>query len=154
MRRSAVRLVARRELTERVRERSFLVGTCVSIAIIALVVVLPPLLGLDEQDRYTVGAVGEQAAQVAEAARAGAGAFDAEITVRRVEPGGADAELRDGELDAVLTDGVLRSREKPDDKLVGVLRRPTARSAAAPRCARPGCPRARFVPRCHQSRCA
>jgi ABC-2 type transport system permease protein len=121
MRRSAVRLVARRELTERVRERSFLVGTCVSIAIIALVVVLPPLLGLDEQDRYTVGAVGEQAAQVAEAARAGAGAFDAEITVRRVEPGGADAELRDGELDAVLTDGVLRSREKPDDKLVGVL---------------------------------
>ncbi|HKG64481.1 MAG TPA: ABC transporter permease [Solirubrobacteraceae bacterium] len=121
MRRSAVRLVARRELTERVRERSFLVGTCVSIAIIALVVVLPPLLGLDEQDRYTVGAVGEQAAKVAEAARAGAGAFDAEITVRRVEPDGADTELRDGELDAVLTDDVLRSREKPDDKLVGVL---------------------------------
>ena len=121
MRGSAVRLVARRELTERVRERSFLVGTCVSIAIIALVVVLPPLLGLDEQDRYTVGAVGEQAAKVAEAARAGAGAFDAEITVRRVEPDGADTELRDGELDAVLTDDVLRSREKPDDKLVGVL---------------------------------
>jgi ABC-2 type transport system permease protein len=121
MRRSAVRLVARRELTERVRERSFLVGTCVSIAIIALVVVLPPLLGLDEQNRYTVGAVGDEAAQVAEAARAGAGAFDAEITVRRVEPEGADTELRDGELDAVLTGGVLRSREKPDDKLVGVL---------------------------------
>jgi len=121
MRGSAVRLVARRELTERVRERSLLVGTCVSIAIIALVVVLPPLLGLDEQDRYTVGAVGEQAAKVAEAARAGAGAFDAEITVRRVEPDGADTELRDGELDAVLTDDVLRSREKPDDKLVGVL---------------------------------
>ena len=51
-------LVARRELTERVRERSFLVGTCVSIAIIALVVVLPPLLGFDEEDRYTVGTVG------------------------------------------------------------------------------------------------
>ena len=116
-----MRLVARRELTERVRERSFLIGTCVSIAIIALVVVLPPLLGLDEQDRYVVGAVGDEAAQVAEAARAGAGAFDAEITVRRVEPDGADTELRDGELDVVLTDGVLRSREKPDDKLVGVL---------------------------------
>jgi ABC-2 type transport system permease protein len=121
MRRSAVRLVAARELTERVRERSFLVGTCVSIAIIALVVVLPPLLGLDGEDRYTVGAVGDDAAQVAEAASAGAGAFDAEITVRHVEPDGADTELRDGELDAVLVDGVLRSREKPDDKLVGVL---------------------------------
>ena len=103
------------------RERSFLVGTCVSIVIIALVVVLPPLLGFDEQDRFTVGAVGDEAAQVAEAARAGAGAFDAEITVRRVEPDGADAELRDGELDAVLAAGVLRSREKPDDKLVSVL---------------------------------
>lgn len=121
MRRSAVRLVARRELTERVRERSFLVGTCVSIAIIALVVVLPPLLGLDEQDRYVVGAVGGEAAQVAETARAGAEAFDAEISVRRVGPDGADTELRDGDLDVVLTDGVLRSREKPDDKLVGML---------------------------------
>ena len=30
MRRSAVRIVARRELTHRVRERSFLVGTCVT----------------------------------------------------------------------------------------------------------------------------
>ena len=50
MRSEAVRLVARRELTERVRERSFLVGTCVSIAIIALVVVLPPLLGFGEHD--------------------------------------------------------------------------------------------------------
>jgi ABC-2 type transport system permease protein len=121
VRRSAVRLVARRELTERVRERSFLVGTCVSIAIIALVVVLPPLLGLDEQDRYVVGAVGDDAAQVAETARAGAGAFDAEIIVHRVESDGADTELSDGKLDVVLVDGTLRSRETPDDKLVGVL---------------------------------
>ncbi len=133
MRRSAVRLVASRELTERVRERSFLIGTCVSIAIIALVVVLPPLLGFDEEDRYTVGAVGEQSAQVAVAARAGAGAFEAAITVRRVEPDGADTELRDGELDAVLVDGTLRSKEKPDDKLVSVLQAADreVRSAAA-----------------------
>jgi ABC-2 type transport system permease protein len=121
VRRSAVELVARRELTERVRERSFLVGTCVSIAIIALVVVLPPLLGLDEQDRFTVGAVGDRAAQVAETARAGAGAFDAEITVRRIDAGGAETEVREGDLDAALRDGVLRSKEKPDDKLVAVL---------------------------------
>ena len=121
MRRSAVSLVARRELTERVRERSFLVGTCVSIAIIALVVVLPPLLGFDETDRFTVGAVGPEAAEVAQAARDGAGAFEAEISIQELDPRDAVAALRDGAVDVVLSDGALHSRDKPDEKLVSVL---------------------------------
>jgi len=121
VRRSAVSLVARRELTERVRERSFLVGTCVSIAIIALVVVLPPLLGFDETDRFTVGAVGPEAAEVAQAARDGAGAFEAEISIQELDPRDAVAALRDGAVDVVLSDGALRSRDKPDEKLVSVL---------------------------------
>ena len=49
--REAVTLVARRELSQRVREKSFLVGTGVSLAIIILVVVLPSLLGFGGQDR-------------------------------------------------------------------------------------------------------
>jgi ABC-2 type transport system permease protein len=90
VRRASVRLVARRELTERVRERSFLVGTCVSIAIIALVVVLPPLLGLDDEDSYKVGTVGPQAAQVAQAAHDGAAAFEATVTTVELAPAAAD----------------------------------------------------------------
>jgi ABC-2 type transport system permease protein len=121
VRRGAVGLVARRELTERVRERSFLVGTCVSIAIIALVVVLPPLLGFDETDRWTVGAVGPEAAAVAQTAHAGAGAFEAEVSTRELDARDADAALRDGDVDVVLTGGELRSLQKPDDKLVAVL---------------------------------
>ena len=87
MRREAVRLVARRELTERVRERSFMIGTGVTILVIALVVVLPTLLGFDETDRFKVGAAGGTAAAVAQTARAGAGAFDAEVSRPRRRAG-------------------------------------------------------------------
>ena len=133
MRRSAVRLVACRELRERVRERSFLVGTCVSIAIIALVVVLPPLLGFDERDRYTVGTVGAQAAEIGQAARAGAEAFEAEISVKAIAPRDARAALRGGTVDVVLTSGGLQSLGKPEDKLVAALQAATrdVRSSAA-----------------------
>jgi ABC-type Na+ efflux pump permease subunit len=40
---NAIRLVARREIVERTRERSFLIGTLVTIAIVAAVIVLPVL---------------------------------------------------------------------------------------------------------------
>jgi ABC-2 type transport system permease protein len=53
--REAVGLVARREITERIREKSFLVGTGVSLVIILLVTVLPGVLGFGGRDEYTVG---------------------------------------------------------------------------------------------------
>jgi ABC-2 type transport system permease protein len=121
VRREAVRLVARRELTERVRERSFLIGTGVTIFVISLVVVLPALLGFDETDRFTVGALGDTAAEVAQAARAGAGAFDAEVSIRHIAPGDEADALRSGDVDVVLTGDTVRSRQKPDDKLVSLL---------------------------------
>ena len=137
MRPSSVRLVAQRELRERVRERSFLVGTCVSIAIIALVVVLPPLLGFDEEDRYTVGTVGPQAAEIGRAASAGAAAFEAEIAVKAIQPRDARAALRDGTVDVVLTGGGIQGLHEPDDKLVAALQTATrdVRSSAALRAA-------------------
>ena len=131
VRRTAVRLVARRELTERVRERSFLVSTGVSIAIIALVVVLPPLLGFDGPDTFTVGSVGDRAAEIAQAARQGAGAFEAEVHVRELAPGDADAALRAGDVDVVLTGDGLRSVQKPDEKLVNLLQAADRETRAA-----------------------
>ena len=53
--RQAVALVARREITERIREKSFLISLVVSLVIIALVAVLPSALGLGGTKTYTVG---------------------------------------------------------------------------------------------------
>jgi ABC-type Na+ efflux pump permease subunit len=44
----AIRLVAKREITQRVREKAFLVSTLFSLAVIAVVVFLPALLDNDE----------------------------------------------------------------------------------------------------------
>ena len=121
MRRWAVGLVARRELTERVRERSFLVGTCVSIAIIALVVVLPPLLGFGETTTYAVATTDRDAAEVVRTAGRGAGAFDVKLQARPMSTGEAAQALRSGDADAVLGGGELRGKEELDTELVGVL---------------------------------
>ena len=120
MRRWAVGLVARRELTERVRERSFLVGTCVSIAIIALVVVLPPLLGFGETTTYVVATTDRASAEVVRTAGRGAGAFDVKLEAHPMSTGEAAKALRSGDVDAVLGGGV-RGKEELDTELVGVL---------------------------------
>ena len=49
---NAVRLVARREFTERVHERSFLISTGLTLAIIVVVVALPSLLGFGDPSEY------------------------------------------------------------------------------------------------------
>ena len=114
-------LVARRELTERVRERSFMIGTGISLVIVALVVVLPGLLGFGDADTYTVATGDPSSAAVAQAAERGAEAFDAELELRTLSPGAVDAALRDGDVDAVLAGGQLRAVEEPDEKLVNLL---------------------------------
>jgi ABC-2 type transport system permease protein len=119
--REAVTLVARREVRERVREKSFAISTGVSIAIIVLVAVLPKALGLGGTDEFTVGVADRAALPVAQAAARGGGEFDAKITVKQLAPGGAPQALADGDVDVVLTGRGLRSQEKPDDKLVNAI---------------------------------
>jgi ABC-2 type transport system permease protein len=85
--REAVTLVARREVTERARQKSFAISTGVSIAIIVLVAVLPKALGLGGTDEFTVGVVDRGALPVAQAAARGADEFDAKIKVQRLAPG-------------------------------------------------------------------
>lgn len=116
-----IALVARREITQRVREKSFAISTAVSILIIVLVGVLPQALGLGGKDSFTVGVVDSGGAAVAQVASRGADAFDAEITVKRLAPGDVDGALADGDVDAVLQGGGLRSEEKPEDSLVNAL---------------------------------
>ena len=58
---AAVGLVARREIVERVRERSLWISTGVTVAILAGILVLPNLLGFGGPTQGTVAALGPQA---------------------------------------------------------------------------------------------
>jgi ABC-2 type transport system permease protein len=118
--REAVTVVARREVRERVREKSFLVSTAVNVAIIVGVIVVTSLVG-GGGDRYTVGVADPAAAPVARAAADAARAADVEIEVRYVDPAAARAELADGTLDAVLTRDEVRVQEDPPDELATFL---------------------------------
>jgi ABC-2 type transport system permease protein len=119
--RESVRLVARREIVERIAEKSFVISTLVSLVIVAGIAVLPNALGIGGKDEFTV-AVEDRAMQpVADAAVRAADAFDARV------------ELGTDDPDATLAGGGIRAQEKPEDQLVEILQAANGqvRSAAA-----------------------
>ena len=128
--RETVRLVARREIVERVREKSFLIGTGISLAIILLVVLLPNLLGFGGRDAYTITALTPDARPVAEAAIQVGDSLDADVTV---EPG-----ARVDEVDAALTGNAIRAQDEPDDELIEILQAANARVRSADALAQAG----------------
>jgi ABC-2 type transport system permease protein len=114
-----VRLVARRELTERVRERSFLVSTAITVVIIVLVVGLSAVFGGGKGS--DVGATDARGLAVARsAARASAGT-DSPLRVHRIAAADARAQLEDGTLDAVVDARAIRTKGKPDAQLIALL---------------------------------
>jgi len=122
--RTAVGLVARREIVERVRERSLWISTAVTIAVLAGILVLPSALGFGGPTKGTVAAVGPQAQRVAALARAQDKVFDVEITVRPVaDDATARRMARDGDADvAVLSGGrALAAAQDADDKVIGAV---------------------------------
>jgi ABC-2 type transport system permease protein len=102
-----VKLVARRELTERIRERSFLISTGITLAVVVIVLILPALLGFGGPNEFTVSAGSAQDRAIVERAARIAPEFDAKI------------KLGDG--DVTLAGGAIRSEDEPDDTLVGIL---------------------------------
>ena len=118
--REATLLVARREITERVREKAFAVSTAINIVIIVGVVIIAAVTSGGEE-RYVVGHSGATEAAVVESAAAAGRAADVTIDGREVSAGEADALLEDGAVDAVVVDGQIRAEEEPDDQLVVLL---------------------------------
>jgi ABC-2 type transport system permease protein len=106
---NAVRLVARREFTERVRERSFLISTGITLAIVVVVLILPALLGFGGPNKFTVAGGDARGQAVAERAVLLAKEFDAKIKISASNP------------DATVADGEIRADEEPDDKLLSIL---------------------------------
>ncbi len=105
--REAIALVARREVVTRGRDRTFLISTLITLAIIAAIVLLPSLFGGGD-DKATVAAT-PQALATAKAAKAVQGQFDVRIVPVRV---GSDAAARtrvdDAEADLALVQGGRR----------------------------------------------
>ena len=117
---NGIRLVARREFVERIRERSFLISTAVSVLILVAVIVLPRLLGGDGTVRVIFR--GSDAAAVATAATAQASATGLHLVV--VPAGTEDGDTgraRSGDVDALLDGSTMVSKDTPDPALLTVL---------------------------------
>jgi ABC-2 type transport system permease protein len=108
-------------VTQRLREKSFLISMGVTTLIIVLVAVIPPLLGAGGPAKFSLAVTDPNSAPVAAAARQSAKGFDAELKVRRLSPAAASEALSSGDVDAVLSSGGLRAKDEPDDKLTGMI---------------------------------
>jgi ABC-2 type transport system permease protein len=123
----AVRLVARREIVTRVRERSFLVATLVTVGILAAIIILPTALGLGES-KGTIAVSSPAGERVAAAAAPVARALDLDLMTHRLDEAQARQQVADGEIDAALVgegpEVVVRS--DLDDDLETALRQGAA----------------------------
>jgi ABC-2 type transport system permease protein len=115
----AIRLVARRELLEQVRGRSFLISTGITLLILCGIIVVPRLFGVGEPATYDVGVVGAASAPVDRALAAQAKAAGVEVRLRRpADAAAAETAVRDGDLDLAIVDGrELVAKSDVDEQL-------------------------------------
>ncbi len=117
---AVIRLVAGREIRERVRSKAMRVSTGVTLLIILAVAVLPGLIGDDGPTTYDVGVFGPQADQLADRLPVVAvvSGEDVAVEVRRVAAvEEAERLVRDGDLDAALGDTEVVVDEELSDRL-------------------------------------
>ncbi len=114
-----IRLLAMREIRERALTRSFAISSLITVLAIVALIVVPQILSDDGPTELTLGAVGDDAAALAEAAARIAPTLNAEVTVEAItDREAAEAALTDDGVDGVLVDGPsLLVAEEPDDTL-------------------------------------
>jgi ABC-2 type transport system permease protein len=113
-----IRLIARREIVTRVRERSFAISTLITIVIVVALVVVPHLLNRGG-DKLTIGVVGSPAAVLEPALEQIARQEGATVEIRHYSDAGqAQAAVDSGDVGAAFvgTDRVI-----VDDSLDGTL---------------------------------
>jgi ABC-2 type transport system permease protein len=107
------KLLAAREIGERLRSKAFLASTAVTLAIVLGIALLPGLVGGDDTTTYDIGVSGRAAEELALALPAAAdGLGDVAVDVRTVDPAEGERLVRDGDLDAVLLDGEVVVHEE------------------------------------------
>lgn len=136
MRGGPIWLVARRELVERSRERSFIVGTIVTLVILAAVIVVPELLGDDGPDEARVAVTSPAGEEIVRAAGEAQGATGLRVIgVPVADERAARVALEDERADAALVGDTPRIvvLEELEDDLEAALQQASAgvRAAAA-----------------------
>ncbi|WP_026424747.1 ABC transporter permease [Actinokineospora inagensis] len=120
--RRTVWLVARRELRTRLRARSFLVGTAVSIAVLVVFILMESTVFGGE--RVTRVGLSGQAAAIAEPLTEEARARGLEVRVSTVrDPAAGESQITDGDLDALVTGTPAALHVVVDESLDENLRR-------------------------------
>jgi ABC-2 type transport system permease protein len=108
-----VGLVAARELRERLRGRTFRIGTLLILAVIAAAIVIPAIRG-DKASVQRVGVVGALSAPLRAAVVADGSAASTAVTlVPEAGQATAEADLRGGRIDIALIDGRAVVTDKP-----------------------------------------
>jgi ABC-2 type transport system permease protein len=138
-RKQAIELVATRELRQRMRARSFKVGTAVIALLASALVLLPVALPGGDDREWTLAVTGRAPAALERTAAAAAEAESATIEVRRVDRGDPAVLARRDGIDAVLVDGrELVAGPGAGDALVRVLTGAVARSRLSEQLAEAG----------------
>jgi ABC-2 type transport system permease protein len=128
-----IKLTARRELVERTRrDRSFLISTLVTLAILFAIIFLPRLFGAGDPEEFNVGLVGPASAPIGQALTAQAPSIGVEVRVQRpASAQAAEAAVRDGKLDLAVIDGrEVVAKDEVNDEL-NVLVQSASRIARA-----------------------
>jgi len=102
MRWPMIRLVAGREIRERMRTRTFAVTTLVLLAASLLAVIIPAFVGDDGPDRRTIALAAPAAPGLDGALEAGARAQGTELRIRDEDPATAERLGASGEVDAAV----------------------------------------------------
>ena len=128
-----IRLTARRELVERTRrDRSFLISTLVTLAILLAIIFVPKLLGANDPTEFNVGLAGAASQPVGQVLTAQAEAVAIRINLQQpASATDAEAAVRDGKLDLAVIDGrELVAKAEPDEQL-SLLVQAASRAARA-----------------------
>jgi len=117
------RLIAARDFWVRLRERSFLISTLLNVGVISVLVLARASGGFGGAPSFDLGAVGGP--DVVAVANAAASLGHAGGVTVRVQPfpdrAAADAALREGSVDAVVTDTQLYGLESVDPRLEALV---------------------------------
>lgn len=123
MNRRAVRLVMRREFAERGRDRGFAMSVGISLLIVVIAVGISTLVsGRNKTPSFTVGFAGPRAAAEQQIAERQAPAYKIKLNSSVVtDPAGAQALVKNGDMDALVDDGRIYVQDSVDPKLAPVL---------------------------------
>jgi ABC-2 type transport system permease protein len=119
-----VRLVARREIEARLRQKGFVIGSLIGIAVVLIGSVLPGVLGGDSTPHYNVAVTGPDAAALKTTITDVAQAFPVAVRVdvrTAASQAGARAAVRDHQVDAAVLDGRVVVNKSLPSRLAAVL---------------------------------